>query len=1268
MPLFYVSTILTIKVMLKTKTLYAFIVAITLGFFASLTFSPVAHAATKLDPNAKPVRVNRMTIQMGNVFFYDSKTTDSDWSFSGIGLECSAKIKYTPASSSGETGTTESWSLTYAKKNEAGTGCGPENKKTLSKPTNWSDRQYVIFAGGESDGKIISVKPDSSVSFTKKGTYNGNTVYIQDGVDAYSCPLVIRKNNDWYLKPLEKKDDEDNVSNQIRNLFDKEFGVGDTACGPTDNDDLKIFDQFGLPESYYDAGNEKDHYGTTDFGFDGNKVAGAQIYVYSIADAAGIAQNGPLKGGGYTGSDESGDITGSGDGDESQTSCGIDGIGWIICPVMNFLAEANEKAFGFLDGLLAIRPSLVTDTATKDAWSKFRDLANVAFVIAFLVIIYSQITSVGVSNYGIKKLLPKIAAAAILVNISLFICQILVDASNIAGASLYSFIAGIVPASGGGGAGEGIWTGTMTVLLAGGVGVLLIVAIGAAPAVLLALALILFILIARQAFILLLVVVAPLAFVAYLLPNTENLFKKWWKALTATLLVYPIIAVIFGASTLASNILMNIADKENGDDQTLLKIVAVSVMAIPLFAVPAVLKGAMNGAGAVGAKLSNLQDRANRRAATEAGKEYKSRGQQLGTRMLNSNSRTARAASFVTGVRRRASRNDRIKQTQSQYESAQENFLNRGVDTSDPNNITATTKTAQRRVDAAAAKKTADTTNQVVGNLGAQASMSGNAALYRAAATSSEATHHQEDTLKNQGKSDYYNDRRNDGHLAENLAARENSQADETNALNRAKVGSSTESIAARQAIAGNKAAKGAEKIVDQRLERDFQTSGIGRSQSQALKAVEGELEIEHGEQKNIFEGSAVGQAQAQQKKVVQGTAKIIEGEAQLAYEGSAIGQTLTEASLGLDSQVSNANKATALKYEKSAVGVANSVAAATMDGKISTAKAASALAYEKTQDSTDNAVAAAVIQAQTDAEKAETAAYVQELKAGPQAGTSNLNPGDVGYQASVDLSAADIKTRAQNQRSANAQNIASGEYAKQVADTTTGLATVAGGIDKHGEARAVAAATQVEVEQFGKNVSMEQSTMSEMSVGNRDPDKDLIKIVEDPTQSAERRAAAAGMIMKNGAMKDIHKLLEVSQTLGDDDDEAAKGIRQIMMSDKNRTPFGLSSGQEAALKRGERIKNDSGTPITSYGEMLVPRAEKKISDQKWAGLDPDDQAALATVATSGGLSDPVLQDLVDATNDAEKNDNISTTVEAKRHTAAILAHAAARGITPTNP
>lgn len=306
----------------------------------------------------------------------------------------------------------------------------------------------------------------------------------------------------------------------------------------------------------------------------------------------------------------------------TKSTCAVDGIGWIVCPVMNFVAKANDMAYGFLsDNFLKIDIELLKDNDTKTAWQSFRDIANVAFILAFLIIIYSQMTGAGVTNYGIKKLLPKLIIAAVLVNVSYIVCQLAVDISNIVGNSIVKLFDSVSTAAKGadtGGAGYGLWEDAVTLLLAASVSVGLIAAVVVAPSSLLAFAVVLMILLARKALVILLIVISPLAFVAYLLPNTEQWFKKWWKMFSGMLFVYPMIGVIFGASSMAGKIINNAASSQTGDDSWLLQLVGLGVTAIPLFVVPGLLKSAMSAAGAIGAKLSNLSDKTNSFAKNRA--------------------------------------------------------------------------------------------------------------------------------------------------------------------------------------------------------------------------------------------------------------------------------------------------------------------------------------------------------------------------------------------------------------------------------------------------------------------------------------------------------------------------------------------------------------------------------------------------------------------------------------------------------------------------
>jgi hypothetical protein len=303
---------------------------------------------------------------------------------------------------------------------------------------------------------------------------------------------------------------------------------------------------------------------------------------------------------------------------DNKTACAVDGVGWIVCPVLTFLGGLADKAFDFLaNNFLDTKVSLLNSDPSKgntgaySAWQAMRNIANIIFVIAFLMIIFSQITNFGIDNYGIKKMLPKLIIAAVLVNLSFYICQIAVDLSNIVGYSLGGLFDGIInsiqiPATSNPVGVAFGWAAVVIAALAGGVALLLCVTVPVLLAVLGALLMTVLILLARTALIVILVVISPLAFVAYLLPNAESLFKKWTSTFTSLLLVFPVIALLFGGGKLAAQILNSSA----GDDW-LLRLIAMGVGAIPLLAVPSLLKNSISSAGSIGKTLSGWSDKAS---------------------------------------------------------------------------------------------------------------------------------------------------------------------------------------------------------------------------------------------------------------------------------------------------------------------------------------------------------------------------------------------------------------------------------------------------------------------------------------------------------------------------------------------------------------------------------------------------------------------------------------------------------------------------------
>jgi len=291
--------------------------------------------------------------------------------------------------------------------------------------------------------------------------------------------------------------------------------------------------------------------------------------------------------------------------EEEKSSCSVSGIGWIICPVSVFLAEAMDNVFNILADMIKVQPSVLGDSNNSMyiAWNVMRNIANIAFVIAFLIIIYSQLSNFGVSNYGIKKLVPRLIIAAILVNVSFIISAIAIDISNILGYSIQNVFNTIREnvfnltddnTSGIQAAIDDPWTRLTATILAGG-GVIGGIAYAASGGLymliplllglILTLIFVVIVLAARQAIIVILVIIAPIAFVANLLPNTEKWFDKWKDLFMTMLIFFPAFSLVFGGSQLAGQLII-----QNAGTNIVTVLFGMAVQIAPLVITPLLLK------------------------------------------------------------------------------------------------------------------------------------------------------------------------------------------------------------------------------------------------------------------------------------------------------------------------------------------------------------------------------------------------------------------------------------------------------------------------------------------------------------------------------------------------------------------------------------------------------------------------------------------------------------------------------------------------------
>ena len=355
-------------------------------------------------------------------------------------------------------------------------------------------------------------------------------------------------------------------------------------------------------------------------------------------------------------------------------------IGWLVCPSTGVLAKIIDGVYSILNDFLTVKP-LVSDLSSPiyQVWSYVRGVTNIVFIIFILIIIISQLTGVGISNYGIKSTLPKIIIAAILVNLSWIICVLAVDLSNILGTSLRSIFTNIEEQT----LASGMLAGTSEVAnikwgdlvgIAAGSTVIAGLAIGVsgggalfwviATALLsgvVAVVVAVVTVAARQAFIYLLIMISPLAFVCYLLPNTNSWFNKWKSALLQMLIFFPAFAVLFGASSLAGWVIIASAK------DAIQLILGMAVKIVPLFmswsmlkmsgTIPGQVSAALTRASAkpLGAFKSYAEERRNTARAEYTARNMKRRFNPLSGGSLNAKlteDKAKRADRLATAERR----------------------------------------------------------------------------------------------------------------------------------------------------------------------------------------------------------------------------------------------------------------------------------------------------------------------------------------------------------------------------------------------------------------------------------------------------------------------------------------------------------------------------------------------------------------------------------------------------------------------------------------
>ncbi|MBI4128796.1 MAG: hypothetical protein HY460_01980 [Parcubacteria group bacterium] len=118
--------------------------------------------------------------------------------------------------------------------------------------------------------------------------------------------------------------------------------------------------------------------------------------------------------------------------------------GWLADSLASLLNAINRLILYLLQALQGVLDGVLTQTlkhglyrgteergssAVRVGWEVVRDLMNMLFAIALLVIGFATILRI--SSYGMQQALPRFVAAALLVNFSLILPVVVIDASNV---------------------------------------------------------------------------------------------------------------------------------------------------------------------------------------------------------------------------------------------------------------------------------------------------------------------------------------------------------------------------------------------------------------------------------------------------------------------------------------------------------------------------------------------------------------------------------------------------------------------------------------------------------------------------------------------------------------------------------------------------------------------------------------------------------------------------------------------------------------------
>ncbi|MDQ3123964.1 MAG: hypothetical protein M3Q14_04770 [bacterium] len=355
----------------------------------------------------------------------------------------------------------------------------------------------------------------------------------------------------------------------------------------------------------------------------------------------------PVKIGGVENKDKPPVDTRSPDATQDGNSCEsrADLLGWILCPVIRIM----DSALSYLDEqimrLLNIDKNKYDNPGLKQVWQQIRNIAYIILIPVMLVMVIG--TAIGVeafSAYTVKRALPRMVVAVIFITLSWYITTFMINFFNVVGGGVLGIMT--TPFSA---ALDNKTISTLSLadlydvgfsgLVASAtlaVGVYIILTLFLSTFLLIFIT-VFGILLLRQLFIVVLMLVAPLAILAWIFPGNDRFWKTWWGAFTKLLMMYPIILAVLAIGRIFAVIIMQ--NNEGHIDDFIRPFLGVFAYVLPYAFIPFTFKLA-------GGLFANLTGMVNDRQKGLFDRARQTRAQKLergGRRVLQTRAEAARA-------------------------------------------------------------------------------------------------------------------------------------------------------------------------------------------------------------------------------------------------------------------------------------------------------------------------------------------------------------------------------------------------------------------------------------------------------------------------------------------------------------------------------------------------------------------------------------------------------------------------------------------------